>query len=118
MTFGKTWQSFSYARRGLKTVWAEEKNFRIEVAAAAIVAGIAFYFKFSFVEISLVTIAAIVVLMSEIINTTIEDVCDKIEPNHDARIEKIKDVGASLSLVSSIGAAILGISVFAHHFWF
>lgn len=116
MIFKNTWQSFLYALNGLKTVWIEERNFRIEILIGIIVAIIAYYLNFSFAESSLVTVAIVIVLMSEIINTVIEDLCDKVESSQDAQIGKIKDLGASLSLVSSIGAGILGILVFAHHF--
>lgn len=117
MIFEDTWQSFLYALKGLKTVWKEERNFRIEIVVAIIIAIVAYYFNFSFAESSLIAVAIIIVLMSEIINTVVEDLCNKIEPGQNAKIGKIKDVGASLSLVSSIGALVLGILVFAHHFF-
>lgn len=117
MIFKNTWQSFMCALNGLKTVWKEERNFRIEIIIAIVVAIIAYYFEFTFAESSLVAVAIIIVLMSEIINTLVEDLCDKIEPNQNAEIGKIKDTGATLALVSSIGATVLGILVFAHHFF-
>lgn len=118
MIFGKTWQSFLHALNGLKTVWKEEKNFRIEIVIAVIVALLAYYFNFSFVEASFVIIAIIVVLLAEITNTVIEDLSDKIDPSYNPTMAKIKDTAAAIVLVSVIGAIILGVLSFAHHFWF
>ncbi|MEI6479125.1 MAG: diacylglycerol kinase [bacterium] len=49
-------------------------------------------------------------------NTAIEDLCNKVEPEHDPAIGKIKDTMAAFVFVSSIGVSILGILIFAHHF--
>jgi diacylglycerol kinase len=118
MIFGKTWQSFLCAVNGIKTVWREEKNFRLETIIAVAVAVAAFYFKFSFTESFMVAAAIIIVLGAEIINTAIEDLCNEMEPDEDKTIGKIKDVAAAYVLLSALGAAIIGAVVLIHHFYF
>ena len=112
----KTLKSFGFALNGLKTVWKEERNFRIEVFILVVVIFILFYFHFSLAEWLFCVLAITLVLTSEIINTAIEDLCNKVEPNQDATIGKIKDTSSAFVLISSLGAMVLGVLVFYHHF--
>lgn len=109
--------SFKYAINGLQTVWKEEQNFRIEIVVALLVLIFAIYFNFSFPEIVLCIIAILFVICGEIVNTAIEDLCDKIGPNQDETIGKIKDIMAGFVLVSSLGAVVIGVLVFYSHFF-
>ncbi len=106
-----------FAMKGLKTTWKEENSFRIGVIVAIWVGIFALYFDFSFEEMVFCVIAITIVLCAEIINTAIEDVCNKIEPNQDSVIGKIKDISAGFVLLSVVGAGVLGFLVFHHHFF-
>jgi diacylglycerol kinase len=107
--------SFWHALNGIKTVFQEERNFKIEIVAGVLVLFTAFLFKFTYTELLFYVIAIILVLISEILNTAIEDLCDKVEPQHDKVIGKIKDIMAGFTLVSSIGAFAIGVIVFLNH---
>lgn len=102
------YRSFSYAWSGLLTVWREERNFRIETFAAALALGSSFLLGFSILETAMVVIAIVLVLSAEIINTAVEDLCNKVEPAEDPHIGKIKDMMAAFVCVSVIGAVALG----------
>ncbi len=112
----KTIKSFGYAVHGLKVTWKEEINFRIESFATVAVLGLAFYFRFSSLEMLVCIIAITMVLSAEIINTAIEDLCNKVEPYTDPQIAKVKDASSAFVLVTSLGAFIAGAIVFIHHF--
>lgn len=115
----KTYKSFSDAMFGLKTVLKEETNFKIEIFFATVVLFFMFYFEFSLLESAILLLCVVLVLSSEIVNTAIEDLCNKIEPNENAVIGKIKDVMAAYVLLSVFGSILVGIFVFYHHFsWF
>ncbi len=109
-------KSFKYAFRGLKATWKEESNFKIEVFVSIFVLFCLFYFDFSFVEKMFCLISITLVLSAEIINTAIEDLCNKVEPSIDPVIAKIKDTSSAFVLVASFGALLLGIFVFTNHF--
>lgn len=109
-------KSFVYAWRGLVSVWREEINFRIETLTAVIVLLAVWYFNFSYEEAAIVVLTIIIVLSGEMVNTALEDVCNKIEPDMDPVIGKIKDIMAGFVLVSAIGSIIIGILTFIHHF--
>ena len=108
--------SLKSALNGLTTTWKEEHNFRIEIIAAIAVIFCIFYFHFSFIESSVCIIAITIVLSAEIINTVVEDLCNKVEPKYDSVIGKIKDTSGAFVLVSALGSLILGVLVFFHHF--
>ncbi len=109
-------KSFIYAIRGLKTVWNEERNFRLETVASVLVLLLAYFYRFSYFETIAVVIAVVLLLGAEILNTAIEDICNKVEPKQDEVIRKIKDTAAAFVLTVLIGAIFLTAMAFASHF--
>ncbi|MBA3733561.1 diacylglycerol kinase [Patescibacteria group bacterium] len=111
----KVLNSFWYALKGLRIVFEEERNFKIEVFAGIILSIIIVYYRFTYIESALCVISMSGILMAEIINTAIEDLCNKVQPQFDPVIAKIKDVSGSFVMVSVFGSIIVGIIVFYHH---
>lgn len=112
----KTIRSFKYALNGLKTVWREERNFKILVIVAVLMLISIFYFGFNLFEAVIVILAIVLVLFAEIVNTAVEDLCNKIEPNQDETIRKVKDMMSGSVFVVVFGALSLGVLVFYYHF--
>ena len=112
----KSINSFLYAMRGLRTTWLEERNFRIEIFITVVVSFCLVYFRFNFIESAFAVLAMTLVLSAEIVNTVVEDLCNKIQPEHDYVIGKIKDTMASFVFVSVLGAIVVGIIIFYVHF--
>ncbi len=113
----KIFHSFLFAWNGLKTTWSEEQNFRIEILVGTIVIFFIVFFDFTFEESSILILAVTLVLIAEIINTAIEDLCNKVEPQLDPIIGKIKDTVAAFVLISCLGSFVVGCMVFYHHFY-
>jgi diacylglycerol kinase len=109
-------KSFIYAGLGFYVVLKEEVNFRLQVAIGIIILLAAFYFHFTYAEWVAIIVAVTLVLLSEIVNTAIEDLCNKIQPNPDPIIRKVKNTMAAFVLVSSVGALFLGFLTIIHHF--
>ncbi len=109
-------KSFGYAYNGLKTTWFEETNFRIQSYVALCVISSAWFFEFSAIESSILFICIGIVMCAEIFNTAIEDLCNKIEPNQDVVIGKIKDTAAAAVIFMSCIVSIVGILVYLSHF--
>lgn len=108
----KMGKSLLYAANGLKTVWNEEHNFRIETAIAVVVLVASYFLHFSFLQLILLIIAITTVLTAEVVNTVVEDICNKIQPDYDLDIKKIKDAMAAFVLLTAIGAGIIGVIIF------
>lgn len=71
----------------------------------------------SFLEISIVEWLLIVfcvsILMSlEVINTSIELLCNIVEPNENRKIKEIKDISAGAVLISAISSVLIGMVIF------
>ena len=100
---------------GLRNVWREEVNFRIEVAIATAVIGGGIYLSFTKLEWAFIIISICAVLATEIVNTAIEDLCNKIEPNTDSIVGKIKDMMAGVVLLVCTTSAVIGVMVITNH---
>jgi len=109
-------KSFSYAINGIQTVWREEASFRIQTWITAFVIILGIYLKFASLEWIILVVCIVSVLSAEMINTAIEDLCNKVEPKTDPVIGKIKDITSGFVLVVAIGAAIIGIMLFSSYF--
>ena len=108
-------RSIGWAINGIRTVWKEEVNFRIETAIALVVIGGGLYLQFTKLEWAFIIVCISVVLSSEILNTAVEDLCNKVEPNTDPIIGKIKDMMGGFVLVVSATSAVIGVMIFTNH---
>ncbi|MFA6407752.1 MAG: diacylglycerol kinase family protein [Candidatus Paceibacterota bacterium] len=115
--FPRLVRSFCDAFRGLLYVWKEEQNFRIQACIAICAIASLFLLQFTYIEISLAIFSIVLVLASEVINTTFEDILNKVEPNHDPAIGRIKDIAAGVVVLNVIGAFLVASSVIIHHFF-
>ena len=86
------------------------------VFVIALAAG-GFLLRFSSVEIAMLVLLGTLLLAVETINTAIEMVCDFVQPKHDPKIGKIKDVAAGATAVTEIGAAIVVAILVWPHLW-
>ncbi len=101
---------------GIRMAWREEVNFRIEILAAVGVVVAGAYLNFSKLEWAFIVVCLAAVLAAEMINTAIEDLCNKVEPNTDPVIGKIKDMMGGFVLIVVLGSVIIGAMVFSNHF--
>lgn len=111
----KLFKSFGWAMNGVQTVWREEVNFRIESTIALIVLASAYYLEFTMLEWMIIIGCIGAVLAAEMVNTAMEDLCNKVEPNTDPVIGKIKDVMGGFVLLVSSASAIIGIMLFSNY---
>lgn len=108
----KRLKSFKYAFNGLRILLKEEHNSRIHIAVALIVSILGFIFKISPVEwVSLVITIGLVIVM-EIVNSAIENLCDFVSPEKNYIIKKVKDLSAAAVLLSAIVAIVVGVIIF------
>jgi undecaprenol kinase/diacylglycerol kinase (ATP) len=108
----KRLQSFKYAFNGLLVLIKEEHNARIHLFATIGVLIAGFTLKISTIEWFAVIFTCGFVLVTEIINSAIENLADFISPEKDERIKKIKDLSAAAVLVSAITALLIGLIIF------
>ncbi|MBK7182865.1 MAG: diacylglycerol kinase family protein [Bacteroidetes bacterium] len=105
-------KSFGYALQGLKSFFKTQHNAWIHVAATVVVIVAGFVFKVSLMEWIALSFAIALVFISELFNTAIEFLCDKISPELDPRIKLVKDISAAAVLIAAIVAVVVGAIVF------
>ncbi len=102
--------------RGFKVVLMEERNFKIEIIISLLVLIFVTIFDFSSYEIIPLVIVMFMVITAEVVNTAIEDICNKIEPGYNEVIGKVKDIMAAYVLLTVICSIIVGSIVVFNHF--
>jgi diacylglycerol kinase (ATP) len=105
-------KSFRHALNGIKYLFANERNARIELAVAILCIGLGFYFQISRPEWFIVILCIFGVLSLEAINTSLERALDLLHPEENKLIGISKDLAASAVLLASIAAAIIGSIIF------
>lgn len=105
-------ESFRDAFRGILYVAARERNFRIHICMAAYVMYFSTLVKLSVSTFMMFFICFGLVFSLELVNTSIEKLCDVVTEEKDERIKVIKDVAAAAVLVTAFFAAVSGLCVF------
>lgn len=111
----KLTKSLSWAMNGIRTTWREEMNFRIELLFGFGILMLAKYLNVAWLQYVILIGCIGAVIAAEMVNTAIEDLCDRVEPSHDPVIGKIKDVMGGFVLVIAITSSIIGVIVFSQY---
>lgn len=105
-------KSFRYAFSGLRVLVREEHNARIHLFATVCVIVMGVLFRISCIEWVAVSLAIGLVFGMEAVNSAVENICDFVCPERDARIKKIKDLAAAAVLLSAIAALAVELFIF------
>ncbi len=105
-------RSLCHALDGIKYAVSHERNFRIEIMVAFLVIFMIFFFKVKNWEAILLILMIMWVLIFELVNTVLERVVDILKPRIHPYARLIKDLMASVVLISSIVAIIVGVIIF------
>jgi undecaprenol kinase/diacylglycerol kinase (ATP) len=105
--------SFKYAFNGLKILFQEEHNSRVHLFSTIVVIILGFILKISFNEWFALILSCGFVFVTEILNSSIENIADFISPQRNDHIKKVKDLSAAAVLISAIAALIIGLLIFS-----
>lgn len=104
----KMLRSFRYAGRGVVFALYRENNFRYHLLATAGTLVTGWLTAFTTTEWCIVLMLIGMVYASEIVNTAIEKMMDKLHPDMDPDVGLVKDLAAGAVLVTSATAAVVG----------
>lgn len=104
--------SFTYAFNGLKILIREEHNARLHIIASILAIIFSIIFQINPYEWVVIILCIGLVITTEIVNTSIENIADFISPLHNNQIKKIKDLAASSVLISSLTSLIIAMIIF------
>ena len=115
ISIGRRARSIAHALRGIRVLISTQPNAMLHVAVAVAVVALGLFLGLSLMEWALVTVSIATVLASEAFNTALEFLADAVQPNHDPLIGRAKDVAAGAVLLTSLGAAAVGLLIFLPH---
>jgi diacylglycerol kinase len=105
-------QSFVHAGRGILLLWLTQWNFRIHLVAGLGAICLGWYFQILAVEWLALIVAIGLVLCAEALNTAIERMVDRIEPQLHPAARDAKDLAAAAVLIASLCSFIVGVLLF------
>jgi len=108
----KTSDSFKYAFDGLKLTIINEPNFRIQMVLAIVSSLLGILLKISQLEWLILIIVIFMVLLLELINSSLEALVDLVSPEINEKAKVAKDTAAAAVLTASILSLVIGVVLF------
>lgn len=105
-------KSFRYAYEGIKYALVTQRNMKFHFSASFIALFSALFFKISKLEILFLLLAITLVIVTELINTAIENAVDLAMPEKHPIAKIAKDVAAASVLVAACFAVAVGLIIF------
>lgn len=112
---GSFFQSVRYAYIGIVYALENNQNLRIQFGVAFLVILASIFFRVNAFEMGILGVMILLVIMAEMVNTSLEQMTDLIIKEHRREAEIAKDVAAGMVLLTAVGSVIVGILVFAPH---
>lgn len=106
-------RSFKYAFNGFIFCINNERNMRIHVSVSALVILFGIFFGLTRMEWTVLFITFSIVIVTEMINTSIEAVVNLKSPSYHTLAKISKDVAAAAVLVAAFMSFIIGILIFS-----
>lgn len=103
---------FKFALQGIAAVLKKDFHFTVHLLIAFIVAAAGFLFKLNPIEWLFIISAIFIVLISEILNTSIEYTVDLVTDEVHELAKYAKDTAALAVLLAAIYASITGMIIF------
>ena len=106
-------KAFGFSMKGLKASWQHESAFRQEAILAVVMLPAAFWLARTPAELMLLIMTLFVVVITEVLNSAIEAVVDRVSDDHHQLAGRAKDMGSAAVFLSlTMTAVIWGILIF------
>jgi len=109
-------KSIGNALRGLTYVFKNEQNFRIQIVAVFFVIVAVFVFPLNKYEVVAIFLLILLILVLELINSTVELFIDVVKPRLHHQVKLIKDIMAGAVFIASLGSVAVGVLIFWSYF--
>jgi diacylglycerol kinase (ATP) len=98
-----------HAKGGLAAAWDRERSFRSQIMLAATAFAGAVILRPQLLWWAVLGLVVGLVLVAEMMNSSIEALADHLHPSHHPSIKIAKDMAAGAVLLASLTAAIVGV---------
>jgi diacylglycerol kinase (ATP) len=108
----KLLKSFTYAFEGIYYAFNSDQNLIIHFISALLVIVLSIILRVTPFEMGILGVTILLVIACEMVNSAIEKMVDLITKEHRAEAKIAKDVSAGMVLITSFGAAVIGVLIF------
>lgn len=105
-------QSFRYAHLGASHALRNERNLWVHVFIAIAALVVAVFLKVSTIELAIIVLTITLVIVTEMINTAIEEAVNLVKPETHPLAALAKNIAAGAALTAAIGAVVVGLLIF------
>ena len=112
----RIWHAFFNSLAGLKDAWRHESAFRQEILIAAVLLPIACLVPVSAVERALLIGSVLLVIIVELLNTSVEAAIDRISFDHHSLSKRAKDIGSAAVFMALVLCALVWLLILPGHF--
>jgi len=92
----------SFSAKGFRSAWKNEAAFRQELVMCSVLIPLAFFLGKGAVQISLLIGPCLIILITELINSAIESVVDRIGSEYHVLSGRAKDTGSAAVFVAFV----------------
>ncbi|MEW6107640.1 MAG: diacylglycerol kinase [Nitrospirota bacterium] len=108
MPLRQWFKSANFAIEGILHGAKTQKHMRYHFFSAAFILLLSYILGVSRSEFIIISLAVILVLLAEMLNSAIETIVDLISPEYSEKAKIAKDIAAGAVLITAFGAAVLG----------
>jgi diacylglycerol kinase len=105
-------KSFKYAREGASHALRTQRNLWIHFFMGLAVVAFAIWLRVKLIELAILVVAISGVIVTEMVNTTIEELVNILSPAHREEAGLAKNVAAAAVLLAAAGAVAVGCLIF------
>lgn len=104
---------FKWAFEGVYYGLRYDRSIQIQTMIASVVIALSIFLELNNYDFIVVIILCVIVLITEFINSAIENLSDYVcEQEYSMKIKRVKDLAAGAVLVASVSALVIGIMIF------
>ena len=96
-----------YSGAGLKAAWKNEMSFRTQTIVIILMMPVGFWIGNTAVQWALLIGSSLLILITELLNSAVEKVVDRIGPEHHILSKQAKDLGSAAAAISMLTAVIV-----------
>ena len=104
-------KAFGYSMKGIKAGWKNEAAFRQEVTLACLLCPLAFWLGRVPIDYALLISSVLLVLVTELFNSAIEALTDRVGIEHHELSGRAKDLGSAAVFIALIILLIIWLSI-------
>lgn len=105
-------KSFRNPLRGLAWMIRKEHNSRVHLVSAILAIGLGAFLNLGIMEWISILVCIMAVFITELLNTSLEVLSDKVEPNYSEEIKIVKDLASAAVFVAAVVSLIIGCIIF------